>query len=142
LPVFKTSHPVLDQTIWSRIGGLFFAMAQSKNGDKLFWEEKFYAMNGKTKACSVGAFFPLKFGGGKDIFSFFSGSQCVPTMFLLSSTMGSHQFLNIFPNMFSIALRYYPICFGKCCSPFTYIGGPKGKNSILQNITFYFGEPP
>jgi hypothetical protein len=28
--------------------------------------------------------------------------------------------------------------FSKCCLPFTYIGGPKGKNFILQNRTFYF----
>jgi hypothetical protein len=28
------------------------------------------------------------------------------------------------------------------CPPFTYKGAPKGMNSILQNRTFYFGEPP
>jgi len=44
--------------------------------------------------------------------------------------------------MFSIAPHFYPICFGKFCPPFTYIGGSKGRpNSILQNRTFYFGEP-
>jgi hypothetical protein len=40
-----------------------------------------------------------------------------------------------------MAPHFYPICFGRCFSPFTYIGGPKGRNSILQNRTFYFGEP-
>jgi hypothetical protein len=59
-------------------------LAQAKNGDKLFWEEKFHAANEKTQACTEGAFFPFKFGGGKDLFSTFSGSQCVRTMFLLS----------------------------------------------------------
>ncbi len=49
---------------------------------------------------------------------------------------------NVFPNMFFIAPNFFPICFGKCCPPFTYIGAPKGINSILQNRTFYFGEPP
>jgi hypothetical protein len=44
--------------------------------------------------------------------------------------------------MFSIAPHFYPICFGKCYPPFTYIGGPKVRISILQNTTFYFGEPP
>jgi len=49
---------------------------------------------------------------------------------------------NVFPNMFSIAPHLYPICFGKCCPPFTYTGGPKGRrNSILQNRSFYFGGP-
>jgi hypothetical protein len=42
-------------------------------------------------------------------FSFFSGSQCVLTMFPLSS----HQVPNMFPNMFHIATHFYPICFGK-----------------------------
>jgi hypothetical protein len=47
---------------------------------------------------------------------------------------------NVVPNIFSIAPHFYPICFGRCSSPFTYIGGPKGWNSILQTGTFYFGE--
>jgi hypothetical protein len=42
----------------------------------------------------------------------------------------------VFPNMFSIAPHFYPICFGKCCPHFTYIAGPKGRNSILQNRRF------
>ncbi len=37
-----------------------------------------------------------------------------------------------------IALHFYPICFGKCCPPITYLCGPKGRNSILQNSTFHF----
>jgi hypothetical protein len=48
---------------------------------------------------------------------------------------------NVFLNMFSIAPHFYPICFGKCSPPFNGIGGPKGRNSILQNRTFHFGEP-
>jgi hypothetical protein len=31
------------------------------------------------------------------------------------------QVLNVLPNMFSIAPHFYPIWFGKCCPPFTYI---------------------
>jgi len=46
------------------------------------------------------------------------------------------------PDMFPIAPHFYPICFGKCCPPFTFIAQPKGRNFILQNRRFYFGEPP
>jgi hypothetical protein len=63
-------------------------------------------------------------------------SHYVPFKF----SMGSHQVPQV-PNVFSITLHFYPICFGKCCPCFTYIGGPKERNSILQNTTFYFGEP-
>ncbi len=46
-----------------------------------------------------------------------------------------------FPKEFSIAPHFYPICFGKCCPPFTYIHGqPKGRNSMLQNRTLYLGS--
>ncbi len=118
-------------------------LAHAENGDKLFWEEKFHATNGKARACTQGAllFFLLSFGGGRGgqgIFSFFLASQCVPTTLHSSSQWVP----NMFPNLFFIAPHFYPICFGKCCPPFTYIGAPKGMNSILQDRTFYFGEPP
>jgi hypothetical protein len=83
------------------------------------------------------AFFPYKFWGlGFHIY-------LVPKMFPVpfKFSMGSHQIPNVFLNMFSIAPHFCPICFGKCCPPFTYIGGHKG-NSICQSRTFYFGEPP
>jgi hypothetical protein len=47
-----------------------------------------------------------------------------------------------FPKEFPIAPHFYLIGFGKFCPPFIYIGGPKGRNSILQHRTLYFGEPP
>jgi hypothetical protein len=59
-------------------------LVQAKNGDELFWEEKFHAANRKAQACNQGAlgfFFLLSLGGGEVegfLFSFFSGSQCVP----------------------------------------------------------------
>ncbi len=36
-------------------------LAEAKNGDGLFWEEKFHAANGKALACPQGAlhFFPF-----------------------------------------------------------------------------------
>jgi hypothetical protein len=86
------------------------------------------------------AFFPFRFVGGgggekEDFLSYFYVlfkfpicSQYVP------------QSLNVFPNMFSIACHLYPICFGKCCPPFIYLGGPKGRNSTLQKRTFYIGK--
>jgi hypothetical protein len=42
-------------------------LVQAKNGDELFWEEKFHAANGKAQACNQGAlgfFFLFKFWGG------------------------------------------------------------------------------
>jgi len=57
-------------------------LAQAKNGDQVFWEEKFHAANGKAQACTQGAllFFLLCWGVG-DSFSYFPASQCVHTMF-------------------------------------------------------------
>jgi hypothetical protein len=88
-------------------------------------------------------FFPYKFWGG--FFSFSPGSQSVlSSLQVLNSSLQvlnrSHQVPNVFLNMFSIAPHFCPICFGKCCPPFTYIAGPKG-NIICQSRTFYFGDP-
>ncbi len=49
---------------------------------------------------------------------------------------------DMFLKEFPIAPGFYPKCFGKCCPPFTDIGRPMGRNSILQNRNFYFQEPP
>ncbi len=78
-------------------------LAQAQNGAELFWEEKLHAVTVKAQACTQGAlfFFILSLGAGKDFFSFFLGSQCVLTMFPLSSHM--------FPNMFSIPPHFYGI---------------------------------
>jgi hypothetical protein len=44
---------------------------------------------------------------------------------------------NVVPKLFATAPHFYPICFGKCCPPFTLaLCGPKGRNSIPQNRTF------
>jgi hypothetical protein len=52
---------------------------------------------------------------------------------------------------FPIAHHFYPICFGKCYSPFTYIHGPKGgtpyfkiEPSILERLCriFFFSDRP
>jgi hypothetical protein len=69
-------------------------LAQAKNGDQVFWEEKFHAANGKAQACIQGA------------------------------------------------LLFFLLCLSgwKWCPPFTYIGGPKGRNYIFQNRAFCFGE--
>ncbi len=52
------------------------------------------------------------------------------------------KFLTCSPKKFPIAPHFYPICFGKYCPPFTYIGGPKWRISILWNKAYYCGEPP
>ncbi len=71
-------------------------LAQAKNGDELFWEDKSHAANWKAQACTQGALFLLSFkvSGGKDFFSFFPGSQCVPTMSPSSSQFVPQQFIH------------------------------------------------
>ncbi len=54
----------------------------------------------------------------------------------------SAQVPDMFLKEFPIACHIYPVCFGKCCPPFTNVGGPKERNSILQNRTFYYFEEP
>jgi hypothetical protein len=58
-------------------------LAQAKNGDELFWEEKFHAANGKARACTQNAllFILLILGGGKGFFFHFS---LVPNAFPLN----------------------------------------------------------
>jgi hypothetical protein len=41
---------------------------------------------------------------------------------------------------FPIAPHFYPICFGKCCPPFSFIGGPKGQEVLPQIKTVVSGE--
>jgi hypothetical protein len=73
-------------------------------------------------------FFPLfKFERGTMFFSFFFGSLCVPTMFLLSS----HQVPNMFPNMFSIATHFYPI--DKMLSSFHLYRSAQGEELYTSN---------
>ncbi len=75
-------------------------LPQAKNGDELFLviEISFGQWEGPSMHSRCLAFFPFKFvegGGGKRIFlSFFSGYQCVPTMFPSSS----HRVLNMSPS--------------------------------------------
>ncbi len=99
-------------------------LAQAKNGNELFWEEKFHAAKweGPSMHSRRPAFFPFKFGWGRveDYYFFFPCfplcSQYVPFKF----SMGSQyvpQVPNVFPNIFSIPPHFYPICFGKCCPP-------------------------
>jgi hypothetical protein len=50
-------------------------LAQAKNGDKLFWEEKLHAANGKAQACTQSAllsFLLSLWGGGQGFFFIFS----------------------------------------------------------------------
>jgi hypothetical protein len=66
-------------------------VVQAKNGDELFWEEKFHAAYGKAQVCTQGAlhFFLLSLGrgggGGRIFKKNFTDSQCVPNMFSLCS---------------------------------------------------------
>ncbi len=77
-------------------------LAQAKNGDQVFWEEKFHAVNGKAQACTQRALFfsLLCFGrGGGDVFHI----PRLPNVFAVCSfkfPIGSQyvpQFHNVFP---------------------------------------------
>jgi len=112
-------------------------LAQAKNGDELFWEDKSHAANWKkAQACTQGALlYSFKVSGGKDFFFHF---PLVHNVFPLCSL----QVPNVFPNILSIDLTFIPCVMATLNPPFTYIGGPKERSSVLQNKTFYFGEPP
>jgi hypothetical protein len=114
-------------------------LAHAKNGDEVFWKEKFHAANGKAQACIQGAlsFFFLCFrvrgGGRKDFFSIFSTSQCGCTMFLSSSQWVP----NIFPNIFSVPLHFYMPW--KMVSSFHLYRWAKGEElySSKQSLPFW-----
>jgi hypothetical protein len=52
----------------------------------------------------------------------------------------SSQVLDMFLKKIPIPHHFYPISFDKCRPLFIYIDGLKGRNSMSQNKTFYFGE--
>jgi hypothetical protein len=106
-----------------------------------FGKRNFMEPMGTPQACTQCALFCflLSLGGrGKDFFffPFFPGSECVPTMFLLSSQWVPIMFSMCSPTYSPDHLTFYPICFDKCCPPFTHIAGPKRKNPILENLQF------
>ncbi len=78
-------------------------LVQAKNGDKLFWEEKFHTANGKAQACTQGALalFPFKFEGGRGSIPWFP-------MCLDMFPMGSHQVPNVFPTCSPQHLTFIP----------------------------------
>jgi hypothetical protein len=73
------------------MGIVFFArgISPGQKWQQIFLgREKFHGANGNAQACTQCALFvPFKFRGPWEgfFFSFFPGSKCVPTMFLLSS---------------------------------------------------------
>ncbi len=126
------------QNPMSPIGEVFFARHISQ-GQKWWWiilgrEISCNQWEGPRMHSSALLFFLLSCGGGGNS-SFPWFSMCfhyVPIKF--------PKFPNLLPNIFSIAPHFYLVWFGKCCPPFTYIGGPKGRNSILQNRTLFWGD--
>ncbi len=105
-----------------------------------FGKRNFMQPMGRPKnALKCLAFFPFKLWGEGMLFFHFS---LVPNVFSLCShqvPIKLPKFPKLLPSIFSIAPHFYPVCFGKCCPPLTYIGGPKGRNSILQNRTLFWG---
>jgi hypothetical protein len=81
-------------------------LAQAKYGDKFFWEEKFLQPMGRPKqALKVPCFFSFSPG-------FPMCSHYVTFKFPMGTSQYVPQVPNVFPNMFSIAPHFYPICFG------------------------------
>ncbi len=60
---------------------------QAKNGDELFWEEKFHAANGKAQVCTQGAlhFFLLSLGRGGAGEGFSKRISLTPNVFPICS---------------------------------------------------------
>jgi len=147
------------QLWWIRWIGRVFLAVRIRPGQKWWW-----TLLGREISCSQSegpsmhsrclAFLPFKFWvgvvGKEFFFILFFHFPLVPNVFPMCSlevpswfSSGSQyvpQVSNVFPNMVSIVAHFYPICFGKCCPPF--IDGPNRRNTILQNRTFHFGEPP
>jgi len=87
-------------------------------------------------------FFPFMFWGGvgwEGVWGeiFFHFSQ-LPNVFTLCSFQVPNGF-PIFSPTFSPYLLTF-ICLEKWCPPFTYIGGPKGRNCKVQTKAFCFGS--
>ncbi len=81
-------------------------LAQAKNGDELFWEDKSHAANWKkAQACTQGALlYSFKVSGGKEFFFIFPWF-----------TMSSHMFPSssqCVPQIFIHRPHFYPMCYG------------------------------
>jgi hypothetical protein len=79
-------------------------------------------------------FFPFWVGVWREVFFHFPSFPKCSDQVLIgfpSCFQFDPHVLIVFPNMFPIAPFFNPTCFGKCCPPLTYIGGPKGRNTTL-----------
>jgi len=112
-----------------------------------------HAANGKAQACTQGTLllFLLSFLGrgreGKGFFFIFPWFPMCSHYVPFNFSMGFHQVLNMFLK-FSICsptcpprhLSFIPYALANVVLLSPILCGPKGRNSILQNTTFYFRE--
>jgi hypothetical protein len=56
------------------------------------------------------------------IFHLDNGLSMQVLFWVVGVKVKSYQVPDMFPKEFPITPHFYPICFGKCCPPFTYIG--------------------
>jgi hypothetical protein len=110
------------------MGRVFFARGIISPGQK-WWETllgreiSWSQWEGPSIHSRSLAFFHFKSRvGAKGFFFIFPWFPMYPTLFPSSS--------HHVPNMFSIAPQFYPICFGKCCPPFTYIFGQQRGRTL------------
>jgi hypothetical protein len=100
-------------------------LAQAKNGDELFWEDKSHAANWKkAQACTQGALlYSFKVSGGNEFFFHF---PLVHNVFPLCPLQVPN-IPNVFPNILSIAPHFYPMCYGNPKPTFHLYRWAKGE---------------
>jgi hypothetical protein len=126
------------------ISGVFFAWGISPC-QKWWWsllerEISCIQWEGPNMHSKCLVFFPFMFWGVRGRGKIFFHFSRLPNVFALCSFQVPNGF-PIFSPTFSPYLLTF-ICLGKWCPPFTYMGGQKGRNYIVQNRVFCFGEFP
>jgi len=122
-----------------------------KNGDELFWEEKFHAANGKAQAFTQGALLSCLLGferEGRNLLylpqvpkvfplcslqvpnRFTSGSKCVPQVL---SELTKHV-------LQSTSSHFYPMCLGQLLSSFHLYRRAKGEELYTSKWNLLFWE--
>jgi len=112
----------------------WWVKAKSSQVPDMFPKEFPSSRHVPPKSSQVPDMFPKEFPSSRHV------PQRVPKF--LTCSPKSSQVPDMFPKEFPIAPHFYPICFGKCCPPFTYIGGQRGGTLCFKVEPFYFGEPP
>jgi hypothetical protein len=111
---------------------------------KSFGKRNFMQPMGRPKpAFKVPCYFFLSCFGGRgerERERFFCHFSCLPNVRSLQVPMMFPNFAMFSQHVFHSTSLLSQYALEKWCPPFTYIGGPKGRNYILENAAFCFGE--